>query len=179
MFRFGAWNTIVLLGRSQQEWVRSAGTSLFLSWLQHWVGWEGASFWCVVHFLSVWYTCITSIGVGFRSGVSVPDTSVGWETFLFPVYCRNIRLVTAHTPHLWKHLGIQQCMWDLSGFSGSVLTCQKHPHSVLRVAQEIWEGAEMSQTGGVNHWPIFLTLSPGRHWKSIYLGWLIPSKYPN
>lgn len=35
------------------------------------------------------------------------------------------------------------------------------------------------QTGGLNHWHIFLTPSPGRQWKSTYTGWLIPPNNSN
>ena len=179
MFRFGARNTLVLLSSSQQGWARFAATFLFLSWLQHWVSWDGAGFWCVVHFLSN-ILALPLIGIAFTSNVTLLLTHLLDGNLAYPQFTsRKIRLVTAHAPHFWQHPGIQQCTWDLAGFPSSVLPCQKQPPSVLRVAQEVWEGAEISLTGAFNHWPIFLTLLPGRHWKSTYLGWLIPSKNPN
>lgn len=127
MFRFGAWNTVVL-SSYQQGWVRSVGMSLLLSWLQHWVSQERASFWCVVHFLSVWYTCITSISVGFPSDVSLVLTHLLDGKLSYPHFTsRNMRPVTAHAFNFWQHPGIHWCIRDLAGFSVSALTCQKHP----------------------------------------------------
>lgn len=144
MFRFGAWNTVVL-GSYQQGWVRSVGMSLLLSWLQRWVSQERASFWCVVHFLSVWYTCIASISVGFPSDVSPLLTHPLDGKLSYPRFTsRKMRPVTTHAFNYWQHPGIHWCIWDLAGFSVFALTCQKHPPSVLRVAREIWEGAEVS-----------------------------------
>ena len=75
--------------------------------------------------------------------LSAPDTSVGWEAFLSPVY--QLEYEASHSI-CTQFLAASRhpAMYTGPGFSSSVLTCQKHLPSVLRVAQEIWEEAEMS-----------------------------------
>lgn len=154
----------------QQGWIRSAGTSLFLPRVQHRIVREGASVWCVVRFLSVWCTCIASAGVGFPGDVSL----LCWMGD-FPV--------SSSPAGTWgqSHVPAGSIQWyrgqELAVSPGSVLPCQKHPPRVLSVAQEIWEGAEMS-----DRWSQPLTLPsplPGRQWKSTYTGWLCPPNSSN
>lgn len=69
----------------------------------------------------------------------------------FPQFTsKNIRSATARA----LTSGSTQASGDVYrtwlGFLGSVLTCQKDPPSVLRVAEEIREGAEMLQIAGLN-----------------------------
>lgn len=142
MFRFRARITLVLLGSSQQGWVRSVGMSLLLSWLHRQGGVEGKGFWCFIPLLSVGYTSMVTVRVGFTSDVS-----------LLPTYLLNGKLCYAQggncsqSQHMGPISGSIPASSDVQGtwLGFQVLACQKlAPPSILIVTQETRETVERS-----------------------------------
>lgn len=103
--------------------------------------------WCPLSVCLIYLHCLCPCRIPQRC-LFGPDTSGGWEAFLAPVSfplisSKDIRPVTARAPTS----GSTQTSSDVDGtwlgFLGSVLTCQRDPPNVLRVAEQIREGAEM------------------------------------